>query len=233
MTFDRDEIRSCMLFNGVTDSETEDFLKRHPCKIRRFDKGDCVITREELSENIGVVLEGTLGIYSDSYYGGHAMVGIGGRDYLFGFIAMFYNHAHSITSLYSRGCRVAYFSVPSGQTPVDFISTTSPGIISNIFDALTTHIRHDFDHIYYIGTDSVSVKLTRYLLYQREEQNQNVVELGMNRTELSNFLSVYRTSLSREIGRMVKENIIEPVGKDKIRILDLQALIDIEQTSYK
>ena len=55
----------------------------------------------------------------------------------------------------------------------------------------------------------------------------------MNRTELSNFLSVYRTSLSREIGRMVKENIIEPVGKDKIRILDLQALIDIEQTSYK
>ena len=53
MTFDRDEIRSCMLFNGVTDSETEDFLKRHPCKIRRFDKGDCVITREELSENIG------------------------------------------------------------------------------------------------------------------------------------------------------------------------------------
>ena len=230
----RTEIKKCKLFQGVSDKEISDFLRMHPCRIRDFGKDDCIITREEQSSNIGVVLNGTLGIYSDSYYGGHALVGIGGRDYLFGFIAMFYNQAHSITSLYSRGCRVAYFSIPKDQSPENFIANTSPRIISNIFDCLTKHIRDDFNHIYYISSSSVSVKLARFLLYNVHGDESNSFCLTMNRTELANYLSVYRTTLSRELTRMIGAGIITLtpcVGGSMLRILRPEALIEIEKDS--
>lgn len=227
------EIRKSNLFLDVTDDDLACFIKQHPCRIVSYKKKDCIITREEASKCIGVVLDGSLGIYSDSFYGGHTLIGIGDRHYLFGFIAVFYNNAHSITSLYCReACRVAYFQIPPNQTAVDFIKTTPPQILSNIYAILTKHIRDDFDRMHLISSNSVSTKLTRYLLYLYSETGNHQVDLRMNRTELSNFLGVYRTSLSRELKHMEQQGIIR-CRQRILRILDLQALIEIENQSYE
>ena len=227
------EIRKSSLFYNATDQEIRAFIQAHPCKIVEYNKNECIITREETSKHIAVVLDGTLGIYSDSYYGGHTLIGIGSRHYLFGFIAMFYNQAHSITSLYCRGfCRIAYFNVPNGQTAVEFIRTTPPQILSNAYEMLTKHIRDDFDRVHFVSSASVSVKLARYLLHLRSEAGEDSFVLPMNRTELSNFLGVYRTSLSREINRMIQKKIIS-CTQNSVSILDPQSLIQIEISSYE
>jgi len=227
------EVRKSNLFLNTSEQEILSFIRMHPCRIVNYHKKDCIITREEISRNIGVVLDGSLGIYSDSFYGGHTLIGIGDRHYLFGFIAAFYNDSHSITSLYCReSCRVAYFQIKENQTAVDFIRTTNPQILSNIYAMLTKHIKDDFDRMHLVSTNSVPTKLARYLLYLYTETNDVQVDLRMSRTELSNFLGVYRTSLSREMKHMEKNGIIA-CNRRMVRILDAQALIDIENQSYE
>lgn len=227
------EIRKSALFSNVTDEEILNFIQLHPCKLVNYKKNDCIITREELSRKIGVVLDGSLGIYSDSFYGGHTLIGIGDRHYLFGFIAAFYNNSHSITSLYCREpCRIAYFEIKDNLTAVDFIKTTSPQILSNIYAILTKHIKDDFDRMHLVSSSFVSTKLARYLLYLYAETGRSNVDLRMNRTELSNFLGIYRTSLSRELKHMEQQGIIS-YGQRTATILNLQALIDIENQSYE
>lgn len=226
------EIKKSFLFKDVSDDDIRYFVDKYPCSIVSFSKNDCVITREDTSKRIGVVLDGALGIYSDSFYGGHTLIGIAGPHYLFGFIAIFYNRQHSITTLYSHGkSHIAFFDVPQGQTAIEFITTTPPQILSNIYEMMTIHIKDDFDRQQIINSNSVEVKLTRYLLYLYLNTKKTTFSLNMNHTELSNFLGVYRTSLSREISRMENEKIIS-CSKGKIRILNLQALIDIESSSY-
>lgn len=228
-----EELRKSNLFLNTTDQEIIDFIKMHPCRIVDYHKNDCIITREEISRNIGIILDGSLGIYSDSFYGGHTLIGIGDRHYLFGFIAAFYNNSHSITSLYCRGfCRVAFFQIKGNQTAVEFIQSTHPQILSNIYAMLTKHIKDDFDRMHLVSSNSVRTKLARYLLYLHTETGQLSVDLRMSRTELSNFLGVYRTSLSREFTRMEKCGIIS-CNRRNLTIRNLQALIDIENQSYE
>jgi CRP-like cAMP-binding protein len=226
------EIRKSHLFKNVSKSEIEGFITIHPCHIASYHRGDCVISKEEASKRIGIVLDGVLGIYSDNFYGGHTLIGLGGRHYLFGFIAMFYNNQHSITTLYAHeSSRIAFFDLPKGQTSIEFIQTTSPQILSNIYEMLTYHIRDDFDRQQIINSNSVTVKLIRYLLYLHKNTQHLEFGLKMNRTELSSFLGVYRTSLSREFTKLSNAKLINCYG-NKVKILNLQALIDIETNSY-
>ena len=105
--YELNKLKKSFLFKNASENEIRQFARSYDCSIVEFDRNDCVITREEISKRIGIVLDGTVGIYSDSFYGGHTLIGLGGQHYLFGFIAIFYNNHNSITTLYSHDhCRL-------------------------------------------------------------------------------------------------------------------------------
>ena len=230
--YELNKIKKSFLFKGTSENEIRQFVKNYPCTIVEFDRNDCVITREEISKRIGIVLDGTVGIYSDSFYGGHTLIGIGGQHYLFGFIAIFYNNHNSITTLYSHDhSTIAFFDIPQGLSSVEFIRSTPPQILSNIYEMLTIHIRDDFDRQQIINSKSVKVKLARYLIYSSKNAGAMQFDAKMNRTELSNFLGAYRTTLSRELSRMERDGLIR-TERSLITILDYKRLLDIEMMSY-
>lgn len=225
-------IKKSFLFRGASEGEIRQFAESYHCSIVEFDRNDCVITREEISKRIGIVLDGTVGIYSDSFYGGHTLIGLGSQHYLFGFIAIFYNNHESITTLYSHDhCTIAFFDVQPKLSSVDFIRSTPPQILSNIYEMLTIHIRDDFDRQQIINSKSVKVKLARYMIYLSKNAGSMQFDTKMNRTELANFLGAYRTTLSRELSRMEREGLIR-TERSLITILNYNKLLDIEMMSY-
>ncbi|MCI8418553.1 MAG: Crp/Fnr family transcriptional regulator [Lachnospiraceae bacterium] len=228
-----EEIRECRLFQNMSDEEILLFIKQNPCKIICYRNGDCVISKDEDPTGIGIILEGSVGIYTDSFYGDHTLIGIGDSDYLFGFIATFYNQSNSITTLYCRKhCRIAYFQVAPADNAVSFIARTSPKLLSNIFHMLTKHIRDDFDRMHIISTNSVRTKIVRYILYRHSCTQALSFDLLYNRTELASFLGIYRTSLSHELLNMKKQGLIQ-YTRNTLFITDLNALIAIECESYE
>ena len=230
--YELNKLKKSFLFRNASENEIRQFARSYDCSIVEFDRNDCVITREEISKRIGIVLDGTVGIYSDSFYGGHTLIGLGGQHYLFGFIAIFYNNHNSITTLYSHDhCTIAFFDIPPGLSSVEFIRSTPPQILSNIYEMLTIHIRDDFDRQQIINSKSVKVKLARYMIYSSKNAGSMQFDIKMNRTELSNFLGAYRTTLSRELSQMEREGLIR-TERSLITILDYRKLLDIEMTSY-
>ena len=156
--YELNKLKKSFLFKNASENEIRQFARSYGCSIVEFDRNDCVITREEISKRIGIVLDGTVGIYSDSFYGGHTLIGLGGQHYLFGFIAIFYNNHNSITTLYSHDhCTIAFFDIPPGLSSVEFIRSTPPQILSNIYEMLTIHIRDDFERQQIINSKSVKV----------------------------------------------------------------------------
>ena len=226
-------LRKSSLFQCVMDDEIQDFITAYTCTIREHRQGECIISRDQTSTAIGIVLDGTLGIYTDSFYGGHTLIGIGDEDYMFGFIAVFFNGARSITTLYCRTtCTVAYFHIPPGTTSEAFISTANPRILSNIYAMLTKHVRDDFMRMHLISSPSVRVRLARYLLYRYNMTKSLRFDLLFNRAELAGYLGMYRTSLSRELRRFADIGVIN-VHHSHVAILDLDRLISVERDSYE
>ncbi len=226
-------LRKSHLFQGATDDEIREFITAYPCTTADYHNNECIISRDQTPAAIGIVLDGSLGIYTDSFYGGHTLIGLGDQDYLFGFIAMFFNTAKSITTLYCRNaCRIAYFRIPPGMSPDRFIRNANPKILANIYAMLTKHIRDDFDRMHLISSPSVRVRLARYLLYRHNTTGSPQVDLLFNRSELADYLSMYRTSLSRELKRFADTGVIR-LHRSLVDILDLEALIAIERDSYE
>jgi CRP-like cAMP-binding protein len=228
-----DGLRQSCLFKGLSDDEIMKFIGLFPCRIKSFRQGDCIISKDEVQRFIGMVLEGTLGIYTDSFYGGHTLIGIGDRDYLFGFIARFFNDEKSITTLYCRKySKIAFFAVKEGLDPVDFIRRTNPRILANIYAILTNHIRDDFDRMHIISSPSVRVRFIRYLLNRYARTGETTFDLFFNHSELADYLGVYRTSLSREISRLSRSGLIA-TEKSLVSIKRVDEIIEIECKSYE
>lgn len=220
-----EEFKKNYLFNGVGDESIIDFANNYFCKIVEYDANHCIISKDEPSQLLGLVLEGSLGIYSDSQYGDHTIIGIGDNKYLFGFIPEFFDSSRSITSLYCRKyCKVAYFDIGGSNNLLDFIEKINSKIILNIFYMLSIHIRDDFDRMHIISSPYVKVRYIRFLLHRYEQIGSLHLEHLFTRTELANYLGVYRTSLSRIIKKMVEEEIITIKG-EKVSINNLEKLI--------
>lgn len=99
-------------------------------------------------------------------------------------------------------------------------------------DELEVHLQRNLMHIFankayllnnkvrILGSASIREKIAVYLMeFYKEDGKQ------LSREELADFLNVTRPSLSRELGNMCKEGILEISGR-KIRILDPEALED-------
>ena len=226
-------LRKSTMFQGVADDEIRAFISAYACTIREHRPNECIISRDQISTAIGIVLDGTLGIYTDSFYGGHTLIGIGDEDYMFGFIAVFFNAARSITTLYCReACTIAYFHTPPGITPEAFIRSVNPRILVNIYAMMTEHVRNDFIRMHLISSPSVRVRLARYLLYRYSVAENKRFDLLFNRAELADYLGMYRTSLSRELRRFADTGVIA-VHRSLVSIIDLDRLIAIERDSYE
>ena len=68
-----------------------------------------------------------------------------------------------------------------------------------------------------VGAYSLREKISRFLI-DRQNSEGEIVE-NISREKMAEYLNVARPSLSRELGKMAKENIIK-LGNKKIRILN-------------
>jgi CRP-like cAMP-binding protein len=97
---------------------------------------------------------------------------------------------------------------------------------------LTKHIRGDFERMHLISSPSVRVRVARYLLHRHETTGVTQVDLLFNRSDLADYLGMYRTSLSREMKRFVDNGVVG-LNRHRVNILNLDHLILIERDSYK
>ena len=61
----------------------------------------------------------------------------------------------------------------------------------------------------YLSIKGIRAKVSTYLYDQYLLQGSRDIQLSLNRTELADFLNVSRPSMSRELGKMREEGIID------------------------
>jgi len=82
-------------------------------------------------------------------------------------------------------------------------------LIKNMLVLLSTKALMLNQRVEYLAIKGMREKISIYLLEQYKINQKNTFVLPLKRNELADFLSVSRTALSRELGRMRDEGIIE------------------------
>ena len=222
-----EKLKKSALFAGINDNDIESCLKSGEAKIVPYDKDEIIFHEGDDPKNILVLIEGSISICSDFSNGKRSIAAVFSQTgELFGEVFSFlknkkYEHyAQALTKVKVLKINKKFLYESLGSSG-DYHRQLN----SNMLFILAQKNYYLNSRLQILSCLGLMQKISMFLL--RNMNPDGTVLIGMNREELADWLNTARPSLSRELMRMQKENLIKVKGKNMIYIPDSSLLEDI------
>ena len=224
MKEDWEVLRRCSLFQGLTETEVTELCDCLGCRRATYRRGELLWMTGDRVEHCGVVLSGRICAENLTADGRRTIVASHGPGSVFG---------------------DALMSLPDMASPSDIVAMEKTAVLFIPFEALMggcarccaahTVLRQNLlaemskkfwdlrQRLGYLSTRSLRARLARFLLGEAARYGADTFSLTMSREELADVLCVNRSALSRELGRMGREGLVE-CYRDSFKLLDQSAL---------
>lgn len=194
------KLHECALFNNTR-------VDLNKIDIRDYPHNYSFAMESDFCKSIGIVLEGKILIKAYS---------LGGKN--FTLYSIDHGQIFGDTLIFSK--KHSTFPgalITKGKTKIALIpNSVFKKFLFNDNDLLKNFLRLLSDKTYtlnykskLLSQDSVRDKILFYLFHQKRIQKSRVINLNMTKEELANRLFIQRPSLSRELGRMKKDGLID------------------------
>lgn len=198
------------LFDGVEEEDLVVMLDCMEAKIRRYRKGEYVFRQGEMLDAIMVLEEGCLHVQRDDYWGNRSIISVVGVSELFG-------EAYAVPGsgplqndvVAVEDSVVIAFDVRRVLTTCSSACVFHSMAVNNLFGAIAEKNRQLVQKMDHISRRSTREKLISYLSSEAVRTGSGSFEIPLNRQQLADFLSVDRSAMSAELGRMRDEGLIQ------------------------
>ncbi len=198
------------LFEDIT---AEDMQKLMGCMKgfrRSHHKGEIILMEDETVQYIGVILKGTIHMVKEDIWGGKTILAYMQQNEIFGetFVVQRDNHS-DVSFVAATECEVLYLSF-------DHILHTCMNqcmfhhiLIENLFRLMGEKNGQLMEKIQVTSQSTLRNKILKYLSIQSQKQKSRYITLSLNRTEMANYLSTNRSSMTRELSAMREEGLLD------------------------
>ena len=199
-------LEKCPLFKGVQRDDISGILKCLEVKIKEYRKGETVFLQGDTVCFFGVVLEGSIQIIRNDYYGNRSIVTTAMPSQLF-----------AETFAFAKASAVPLSAWACGDSTVMFINPEKiicqcskacsfhSRIISNLIKVMASKNLEINKKLEIVSKRTTRDKLMTYLFLTSQELGTKSFTVPFNRQELADYLEVDRSGLSAEIGKLKKE----------------------------
>lgn len=212
-------LKRSQLFAGVSEEEIAAMLSCLDARLKTYQKGETVFRQGEYLSCIMVLVEGNLHIQRDDFWGSRSIIQQIGVGEMFGEAYMAPESGAILNDVVSAAdSTVIFFDVKR------IISTCSSAcrfhamVVQNLFFAISEKNRRLVQKLGHMAKRTTREKLLSYLSDEARRQNSAQFTIPFNRQELADFLSVDRSAMSAELGRMRDEGILE-FEKNKFKLI--------------
>ncbi len=203
-------LKRTRLFSGVGEKEIEAMLSCLQARLCTYKKGEYVLRQGEHLDNILVLAEGKLHIQRDDYWGNRSIINIVSAGEMFGeAYAAPESGALMNDVLAVEDCAVIFFDVKRIITVCSAACRFHSMVVQNLFFAIAEKNRKLVRKLTFMSKRTTREKLIAYLSEEAKAQNSSSFMIPFNRQQLADFLSVDRSAMSGELGRMRDEGLIE------------------------
>lgn len=215
---DREAIKSCPLFVGVTDSDLDDLTRIARPQV--YAKDQMVFSEGEDATGFFIPLEGKIKIFKLSPDGRERMLRIAHPGRTFAEAAIF---DVGVFPAYAQALEPSVLLFFPKQAVLDLLHCNAQLAI-NMVGGLSRILREMMDHMESLTFKDVPSRLARYLL-DLSAMKQRHVHLPVSKAQLAANLNTAGETLSRTLRKMSDDNLITVRGR-AIEILDFQGLLD-------
>ena len=212
-------LKRTKLFAGVGEEDIVSMLSCLGARLCAYKKGEYVLRQGERLSDILVLVEGSLHIQKDDYWGNRSILGHIGVGEIFGEA---YTAPESGTLLNDviavERSTVFFFDVKRVISTCSSACRFHTMVVQNLFFAISEKNRGLVQKLDYMSRRTTREKLISYLSEEAKKQNSASITIPFNRQQLADYLSVDRSAMSNELCRMRDEGLLE-FEKNRFRLL--------------
>lgn len=213
---------TCRLFNGIQDDDLTNVLNCLDPQIATCSKGDIIFKSDTKPSCIGAVLEGSLHLIREDVWGNRSLIEHILPGFLFGESFMGEKDSElNLTVIAAENSSVGFIDyqriISACPTNCVFHTKLIKNMLASIIEKnieLTRKIEH-------LSKKTLEEKICSYLSTQAKVNDCGVFDIPFSRSELADYLSVDRASLSRTLSNMQEKELIRFSG-NHFEIVDVK-----------
>ena len=212
-------LKESQLFAGVGEEELPSILHCLQARLHTYKKGEYVFRQGEHIDNITILVEGTLLVQRDDFWGNRSIVNVIGVGEMFGEAYIAPDSGAILNDVIAQeDSGVIFFDVQRILTTCPSACRFHSMVIKNLFFAISEKNRKLVQKIGHMSKRSIRTKLISYLSEEAKRQNSSSFTIPFNRQQLADFLSVDRSAMSNELCKMRDEGLLT-FDRNKFRLL--------------
>ncbi|MDR2028927.1 MAG: Crp/Fnr family transcriptional regulator [Treponema sp.] len=194
---------SCRLFDGVKVEEIEKLLDCFHARARKFEKGAYIFMEGDEISTLGIVISGAVHLVRDDFWGNRTIIArIAAGDIFAESFACGETGRPSLSALAVEKTEALFIHASKISALCTLVCPFHTKFLNNMIRELAGKNIRLINKMQHITQRTTREKLISYLSTQAREAGSSSFEIPFNREELAEFLSVDRSAMSSELGRM-------------------------------
>ncbi|MBL1229261.1 Crp/Fnr family transcriptional regulator [Enterococcus sp. BWB1-3] len=203
-------IQHSVFFNGFTLEETQTALNCLQGQTILYAKKDTLFYPDTVFHSIGILLEGSVYLSKTNIHGERQIFAELSAGELFGENCLWEkNTINKFEVEAAASCIVLYIERDKILHPEKTTCPLRQRIIENLFQLLLSNNQSLYQKIDLASQKNLREQLLYYLQLQSRKNNSSQFDISFSRQELADYLGVDRSALSRELGRMKTDGLID------------------------
>ena len=213
--------QKCLLAENMTEGEVREFLASSRVQLRRCHKGEVVFNDGDMPHSLYVLLSGRVHIQKESFTGRHIFLSeIDEPGDVFGEVYLLMGRPYDMYVEAARDTELLVMESEAFSLTGKEVSEAARLVQRNLMRILARKAYFMHTKLKVLSSGSLREKIVRYLFWGMDGEGK--IHLDVNRENWAQYLAVARPSLSRELGTMQQEGLLEVRGRE-IRVLDKAA----------
>ena len=207
---DIEVLQKIPLFRGMTENEISALLKSLDAKKQNYKKNDLILHAGSKPGVIGIVLSGSVTILSDDIWGNRTILSHVEKGGIFAeAYALLEDVPMLVDVMANEGCSILLLKTKGILSSVGSQNSWDYKFLRNLLLISSKKNLNLSGRSFHTSPKTIRERVMSYLNTLALQNDSTEFDIPFDRQQLADYLNLERSALSKELGKMQKEGIIE------------------------
>ncbi|MBQ8458623.1 Crp/Fnr family transcriptional regulator [bacterium] len=204
-----EKVKDSILIKGIKTQELSSMLGCLRCVIKKYDKGETVISEGDKINKFGLLIEGKLQVVQYDYLGNKSVVSVIEPKQIFGEAFAYVDKISSLDVEAIEKSKVLFLDSDKLSTPCENCCTFHKQLVKNLLYTISNKNVNLTQKIECMSQRTTKEKLLTFLSLESIKNNSKEFTISLDRQALADYLGVERSAMSAELSKLRNDGIIE------------------------
>ena len=202
-------LSNTLLFRGASPAEIQTMLTCLNAETKHFPRGSTIYHTGDVISTLGLVLSGSVSIENHDAWGNRSILDHAQPGQVFAeTYACLPGEPLMISAVAAEPCEILFLDVGRMLRVCSNACEFHSKLIRNLLSIASRKNLNLSRRIFHTGSKSIRGRLLSYLSFQAAQHGSREFEIPFNRQQLADYLSVDRSALSNELGKMQRDGLL-------------------------